>query len=570
MQTFPSIRAGIRKIRRWWRIVVMGGLTAACGCGLSANTTQTDTGNDTEVLSYQGKLSGSVSNARTTRDSLDDSAAQTVPADIDPESAEVHFEDLGGNPLVDAAGEPYPPVPLDASGNFEADGLPVGVDFVVSADLDGDNAPDVSHVVQIPADETGRAGRLDNVVVDPLTTLIVAQLREFLVEAGVNPDELGVSPTAIVQKVVDSFIHLFEETGLEKTVTLDDIKNTPQENLTDLFDEFVPDVARTGLETAEATLSLERAKELPAMVQAAAEVFLRAGFPIEDAPGGFDLSFLGQLDNVTTRSFEELKPPDDLLMDVLPPDLPPPTQEEIDALLAQTSLDPTTIDQLVADGTVDALFSSGVLDSYLMDGQTYADLDPALIESLLLDPTVTETAFQTLDRPVIYVSTVTEPDRNFALNESFDPEAEGHPLPILTEHLLQRMAKLQLEGRTITLRNLARLLTDVQIGLGVRLTYFPPVGPFGGGMIFESADGTGRMIDPRPLFEEFKATGIFDFETDVTAVEDQLGTLRSRLADLLADTKVPTLEQLFGPILTERITSAEQLFSLIRKAQAHL
>ena len=544
---------------------------ASCGLIAIAGCAGAPGGSGSTEDKFQGELSGSVASARTTRESVDTAngvSAQVLPTNFDPAVAVVLFEDVAGNVLLNANGQPFPPVSIDTAGTFAASNLPIGENFVISVDLDGDGNTDISHMVQIPADATGRSGKLDNVVVDPLTTLVVAELRSLFQENGINPDDLGVSLTAIVERVIDSFTHLFEENGIEQSVTLADLEGVPEEDLSDLFDTFVPESAQTGIDTFLGTVSLERASELADVVAGAARIFLRAGFPIEDAPGGFDLSFLGTLDNVNILTFAELVPP----FDAVTPDSDTLTTSDIDLILAATSLDQATIDQLYADGIISALLASGELDQFIIDGQLDPNLDVTQLEALLTDTLALLATAQTLPEPIIYVSTVGEPDRNFGMNKEFDVEGEGHYLPILTEHLLAKMAALHLENRTISLRNLHRLLTDVDVGLGARITYSVPFfdrfqEP---GLVFESADGTGIIRNIEQLLFNFKDSGLFSLDADFDSLVDELQAIRAAMRDLLIGTKAPTVFQLFGAILSDRVESIAQLFSFIRKARTHL
>ena len=50
---------------------------------------------------------------------------------------------------------------------------------------------------------------------------------------------------------------------------------------------------------------------------------------------------------------------------------------------------------------------------------------------------------------LIYISRVSEPDRNFGFFER-DEGGGVPPMPVLNDHVLGEMARLQLEGRSIT------------------------------------------------------------------------------------------------------------------------
>ena len=175
-------------------------------------------------------------------------------------------------------------------------------------------------------------------------------------------------------------------------------------------------------------------------------------------------------------------------------------------------------------------------------------------------------------RPTIYVSTVAEPDRNFVGEQEFEEgEGQGHS-PILSEHLLQRMAELHLEGRTITLGSLYRLLTDVEIGLGARLTYVMPTPGHRGPppTVFETEDGIGVERNVEPLMFALSQGGLADAGADADDIRALEDPLREAMAELLDGTAPPTFERLFGAIARERIESVEHLIEFVRAARAHL
>ncbi len=561
-------------------MLLLGGWSFIPGCGNKGADTSDGSGTN-----FKGIATGVVSDSRSTRESLDSpdgsSTGQLLPPDIDAGVVSVTVETLEGGPLLDANGQPYPPGSVDGTGKFLIENLPVGIDIVIAVDLDGDGQVDIRHIIQIPADETGEAGRIDNVVVDPLTTLIVARLRELFAEHGVDPEELGISPTAVVQRVVDAFIHLFEESGIDQDVSIEDIEQLTDGNIEELLEAVLPAIVRAGLETVDGNLALGRASELEGVVHAAAEVFLRAGFPIADDPGGFDFSFLGDLPDVEVTSFDMLfgprKPLDepaaaqDLVLD----------QALIDQLLADGSLDAfladgTTIEELIADGTILQLIADGTIDLGILDEIDGIEGIDGLdgidgIDGISPDPDLAFDPHLDGEMPVIYISTVSEPDRNFVVNDEFDPDEGGPPLPFLNDRLLGQIARLHLQDRTITVRNLYRILTDEAVGLGVRLTYVVP-GPMPDGpppMVFESADGNGVARNVDELFRMLE--GDFD---DGTATLEELAAkderIRQVMREMLAGTVPPSMERLFGAILSERIESVNQLFDFIRKAMVHL
>ncbi len=479
--------------------------TAISGVAMLLPGCAGSTGSGSTGTQFNGVAKGTISNSSSTRESLDAAtgrASQALPADIDAAVVRVTFETIDGGPLVDAAGEPFPASGVDATGAFSVDGLPVGTIFVVAVDLDGDGDPDIRHIIQIPADASGTGGQLENIVVDPLTTLIVSKLNSILQQSGIDAAELEVSLTAIVERIVDAFTHLFEESGFDQSLTIADIEGLTAANVEELFAALLPASVRTGIETVEGTIALETAGDIGAALRAAAEVFLRAGFPIADEPGGVDLSFLGDLPNVLV-------------------------------------------------GSIDLLF-----------GPTDGVAEPPVAAQALLDG----------ELPVIYLSTITEPDRNFVVNDEFDPDEGGHHLPVLKEKMLIRMARLHLEDRVITVRNLHNLLTSETIGLGVRLTYSLPTHDFNGPppLVFETLNGEGVAIDiDTILFELFEA-GLFDPSTDVDTLEAEQQLIRDKMRELLVGTVAPSMDRLFGALLSDRIETTDQLFSFIRKAKVHL
>jgi len=498
----------------------------------------------TGAIDFEGVVSGSVAESRSTRDSAgagSGGAGQDLPDDFDPERASVAFEDLSGQPLLDAEGEPYVAGEVSASGRFSTNGLPVGVDFVIAVDLEGDGQTDMEHFVQIPADQDGRGGRAEGVVIDPLTSLAVAKLKDLLADRASRREELGVSPTTVVHRIVDAFTHLFEESGIDSIVTVEDIAGLDGADRQELFDEIVPPTVRTGMETVGGALALGQTENRDEGVRAAAEVFLRAGFPIADAPGGIDLSFLADLPDVDTLPIDEFRSAQDVLADV-------PTGE--DDLLADGSLDPS----LFEGGTLDRDF----IDDFLGGGSTSGA--PQFLPGA------------GGPRPTIYVSLITEPDRNFSSQDDSGQERKHRRLPVINEGLLRRMAALHLENRIITLGNLYRLLIDPRNGLGVRLTYKLPGAAPGAPhrLVFETTNGRGVTRDFGPLFSGLLGDGAIDPGAAFDELAANHDSIRQRLRDFLEGTIAPSFDRLLGVLRSERIENAEQLFSLIRETRAHL
>ncbi len=465
-----------------------------------------------DASGFNGTLSGKVVDLQTTRAStVNRSTAQEVPTDIETEDTTVAFLDVAGDVLVDTEGEAIPPVPLELDATFTADGLPVGVDFTVCVDIGTDGTCELKSCVNIANADPSEpgTGRLDNVQVDPLTTIILAKLQALVRERGLDPAQLPISPVALVTRIVAAYTHLFEETGIDDELTLEDIEALSEDQLAALFDTAVPAIAQSGMQVARGNLRLAKAADVNAAALAAAEVFLQAGFPIADGPDPTDLSSLADLPNVEATTLREL-------------------------------------------------FEQG---NPLMDDFAEVDEDLALAPAQFVGAPA---------EPTIYISTVAEPDRNFSDDES-DVEATRRPhLPVIHDYLLLQMARLQMEERTITISALHELLTSLDTGIGARLTYFifdpnffgPPL------TMFETADGAGKGVNLDDLFGRIAAGGFRQLDHEQLQAREQ--QFRSVLRELLSETMAPTLERMAGGFMSERITSVEDLASRIRDARAHL
>lgn len=263
-----------------------------------------------DPLGFDGSLSGRVLDQQTTRAStVDTRAAQDLPPDIDTVNAAVEFRDLADKVLRDENGDLIPPVPLNADGSFTAEGCPVGVDFTLCVDVGHDGTCDVRSSVNIPNDDPNApgSGRVDDTRIDPLTTVVLAKLNALLAERGIDPADMPISPAALVKRIVDAYIHLFEESGIDARIAFQDIETLSEDRLAELFDEVIPSLAQSGMLAFRGNLGLVNAADVNDAALAVAEVFLRAGFPIADAPGpGLDLSSLGDLPNVEVKTPREL------------------------------------------------------------------------------------------------------------------------------------------------------------------------------------------------------------------------------------------------------------------------
>jgi hypothetical protein len=477
----------------------------------------------TDALSYKGSVSGKAFDSQSTRESFDATeAAQTIPPEFETGDTSVRFMDLEGNALLDANGDPIPAVSMNSDGSFTATGLPIGTDFIICVDVGSDGTCDLERCVNIPQGDQGDEGALTDVRVDPLTRLVLAKLRDLIEKRGIDLRDLNISPAAVVTRIVEAYTNLFEESGIEHTVTLEDIKALTAEQLAELFDSALPAAVQTGMQIVDGNLRAVQAADAEALASAIAEVFVRAGFPIVDLPGPPDLSSLAELEGVVTIPQSELFGPG-----------PPPFDDG---------------GELPED-------SEG---EYHDEG-----LGPAQASDDLHDP---------FPDMLVYMSTLTEPDRNFASGEE-DEDSEGGPgpmMPMLNDYILVEMARLHLAGRVITLDDLYALVTDLQYGLGARLTYFihdptffgPPLN------VFETTDGAGRAINLDELFRGFFESGFDDFDPE--AFERREQELRRMLQELLGDTIPPTFERLFDGFARERIADVEELAHGIREARAHL
>jgi hypothetical protein len=499
---------------------LVGVMAVIAGCNSAAPPPEQSDDNVllNEALSFEGKITGQVFDTQTTRGSLESAeAAQSAPLGFNTQSTLVRFQDVAGNPLRNPDGNPIPPVPLNDDGTFSAEDLPVGTDVIVCVDIESDEDCDETSCVNIPGDETGRSGTLDDARVDPLTTLVLAKLKALMQARGIAPRDLPISPVAVVARIVEAYTHLYEESGIDQTLTLAELIEQNPEAFGELFDELIPAGAQAGMRIVEGNLDLARADDADARAKAAAEVFLRAGFPIADHPDGLDLSFLGALDGVESASADEL-------------------------------------------------FGFGPdLDEF----EEAADLPDDFFDAFeVIEPAAAG------DPTIIYFDPTTEPDRNFANadgeEDNEDPEALGPQLPVIGDRILLKMADLDLRGGRITLRALHAALTDLETGLGARLTYMIDDPNFAGPplTVFESADGKGQAIDLERLFFRFFQDGLnVQGEEDLDQIDRQFQTA---LNDLLGDTQAPSFDRIFGQVVDERIAGVSDLAQRLRNARAHL
>lgn len=485
---------------------------AGCGSGGGGENTIVDVnpgGGDTGALKYGGTVSGTVSTSISSSGSTaapvpKRSNAKTVePA---PAGATIYFKDLDGNPLKDANGNEYPPVQVNADSTFEAEGLPVGVDFVIEVDLDGDGNADLSHVVSIPKNEDGETGSVEQVDVNPLTTMAVAKLKSIITQKGVTAETLDFSPAAVIGQMISAFETLFDAMGIDSTITADQIMSKTIEALADAFDELVPDSVKTTMDMATSKIDLGEAKTPEDLVLAVIPALLHAGIAVADEPGGTLLDSVADLPNVEIVTPEQMwgPGPDQ-------PDAPAP----------------------VTPGEENRIFRS----------------------------------------------TVIEVDRNFAaMNNEGNKQARQMGL-VIRKHALERMAGLAFEGKTLSLRDLSTLATDLAKGMGMRLSYGVPMPPPNPGepfdptwrppMVFQSADQHGVEIDMQ-AFEEQIFSIMRQGPISDAQRESQEAAIRSILQSALGGTQAPSLEQLFGGIMSDEPVTWEGLSVRIRNARSHM
>lgn len=270
----------------------------------------TDTSLLNDALGYDGTVSGTVSDTQTTSASLTStSSAQTVPSTIDFSTVTLRFYDLGGNPLLDENGNAIPDAQLAADGSFTVTGLPVGVDFTICCDIESDGTCDLNSCTNIPSTDGTGTGEATDVNIDPLTTLILAKLQEFMNTKDIDPADLPISPVALVTRVEEAYEHLYEETGIEDEVVLEDIDGLNAQEQAELFDDEIPSGAQAGMLVVDGNLDLVKAVDVNEAALGAAKVFLLAGFPIADAPDGLDLTPLASIEGVEAKTMSQLRPP---------------------------------------------------------------------------------------------------------------------------------------------------------------------------------------------------------------------------------------------------------------------
>lgn len=282
--------------------------TPSPGGGTTGSDTNGDVSNS--ALSFAGSVSGVASTASSTDAA---SAGANARRKLTDRSLAGQFgsgaagwlEDLGGARLRDASGNEYPNFPVRSDGSFDMGQLPVGVDFVLKIDTDGDGKADMQSIINIPKDATGEGGSLNNTNVDPLSTLVLAKLRQLLAAHGIRPRDMGISPSALIQRIRDAYEHMFDESGIDNRILLSELASLSEEQLAALFEQVIPVAARRGMQMAEGNIVLANAKDVEGVVKAVAQILVQGGFVIADDPGGIDLAFLAGLPNVNPMTFSD-------------------------------------------------------------------------------------------------------------------------------------------------------------------------------------------------------------------------------------------------------------------------
>ena len=495
---------------------LVGLLVLGCPNAGSLNTAGTGSGGDVSesALNYAGTTTGSVA---TTSSTAGDSAeaGRKIATYAISSTATVWLTDLNGNPLLDSNGNEYPHFPLNTNGTFNFSGLPVGVDIVVNIDLDGDGTANLTTIINIPKDAVANTGNLDNTVIDPLSTLTLAKLKALLEARGIDPRALDLSLSALIERIRDAYENLYGDAGVDEEITLEDILGLSPEDLARLFGELLPEVAQRGMRMAENNMALAVAEDVEDVMQAVAQILIQGGFVIADDPGGVDFSYLDDLPNVESMTLQEWNAHMGMLG--------PPEQS------AQLSPPP-------GDSAIEA---ADPIDNVPMNWDW---------------------------EPTLYFSTLGEPDRNYS---EVDNEQGFMPKPWFGEFILRQISQLYLDGKTITLGNLHRVLVDAEHGAGMRLTYSHWFGPDQPPIdVFESVDGGGVERDMFQLFEQIESSGLMNPDPDQW--ERNQTRIRQILANFLDGTAEPSFERLFGPILMERIPNAGAVARIIREARAHL
>lgn len=271
----------------------------------TGNSDSTGTGSVVDdALSFLGSLNGTVFTSSDT--GATSSGAARKRATALSESSVGWLEDLEGNRLLDDAGNEYPEFDVALNGSFTVPNVPVGVDFKVVIDVDGDGDGDMFCIVNVAQGADGPAATED-VIVDPLSTLVVQKIKALLQSYTLNPEDFDQSLSALIGRIRDAFENLYSDSGIESEITLDDILNLSDEDLAALFDELIPDSARRGMDMCVGNILLQKADTVDKVVAAAAQILVQGGFTVIDEAGGTDMTFLANLPGVESLTFGQYK-----------------------------------------------------------------------------------------------------------------------------------------------------------------------------------------------------------------------------------------------------------------------
>ncbi len=289
-------------------------LLIIAGCPGPAGTTDTSGGDTTgsgdvsdNALSFGGNLDGTVALSTSSDGTIDDGqSGRGYFLRMQTSGGSAWLTDLAGNPLVDANGQPYENITVGLDGSFSMNGLPVGVDFMMHIDFDGDGVADLQSIFFIPAHEGDvNAGTLDGAVVDPLSTLGAARMLAILEELGITPADLDMSPALLIEQIRDAFSNLFETNGILTEIDIEDLQGMTPAEWAQLFDTLLPAGARNGMNMARHRLRMSQAADAAAVAEEVAQILVQSGMAIADGPGGPDFSALATLPNVETLNFEQ-------------------------------------------------------------------------------------------------------------------------------------------------------------------------------------------------------------------------------------------------------------------------
>lgn len=494
-----------RKLAVFALIMSVGGMfVGGCLCGSDPLGTNGDV--SASALSYAGTMSGATKTTSATdaqasdsdsgRKKLFDASQGQFGA-----GAVAWLLDLDGNRLKDRSGNEYPKFPINGEGGYSLEGLPVGVDIILAVDVDGDGVAEMETIINIPQDLGADTGTLAGVTTDPLSSIVLAKLRQIAAGHGISLRDIGISPSGLIHRIRDAYEHLFETTGIEEQVLMAQLASLSEEDLAALFDAVIPPSVRRAMQMAEGNIQLALATDVAGIVKAVSIILLQGGFMIADDPGGVDLSFLGSLPHVRSMTFDEF-----------------------DAMMRSST--------------------SGA-------AQDLPKPEPEVFEM-----------------PTLYLSELAEMDRNFANNSGEAAQRGGHG-PMFSEHMLAKMAEFYLAGKTVSLQDLYRLMVDLEVGMGARLTYFKWNGLDQGGTdVFQTSDGTGIALNLSEFFQQLETMQLGN--PDPALFEQKEAELRQMLQTFLANTAEPAFDRLFDGVLMDRVGSMDSFAALIRGKRTHL